>query len=110
MKLSDEELNKIMMKADDDLDKLKDRCHELYEENQKLKGLCNKYEEEHNTIFKEWQQDIQANKKAIEELKQAYTDICNNDNANYIHIDIAFRNDLLNILQNGSKEDEYKEN
>ena len=39
--------------------------------------------------------------KAIEELKQAYTDIRNNDNANYIHI--AFRNDLLNILQNGSE-------
>lgn len=37
MKLSDEELNKIMMKADDDLDKLKDRCHELYEENERLK-------------------------------------------------------------------------
>lgn len=35
--------------------------------------------------------------KASEELKQAYTDIQNNENANYIHI--AFRNDLLNILQ-----------
>lgn len=37
MKLSNEELNKIMMKADDDLDKLKDRCHDLYEENERLK-------------------------------------------------------------------------
>lgn len=37
MKLSNEELNKIMMKADDDLDRLKDRCHELYEENERLK-------------------------------------------------------------------------
>jgi hypothetical protein len=32
-----EELNKIIMKADSDLEALKDRCHELYEENQKLK-------------------------------------------------------------------------
>lgn len=44
MKLSSEELNKIMMKADDDLDRLKDRCHELYEENKELKKKCNMYE------------------------------------------------------------------
>lgn len=44
MKLSNEELNKIMMKADDDLDKLKDRCHDLYEENKELKDKCNMYE------------------------------------------------------------------
>lgn len=44
MKLSDEELNRIMMKADNDLDMLKDRCHELYEENKKLKDKCNMYE------------------------------------------------------------------
>lgn len=44
MKLSNEELNKIMMKADDDLDRLKDRCHDLYEENKELKDKCNMYE------------------------------------------------------------------
>lgn len=44
MKLSDEELNKIIMKADDDLDRLKDRCHDLYEENKELKNKCNMYE------------------------------------------------------------------
>lgn len=44
MKLSDEELNKIIMKADDDLDRLKDRCHDLYEENKDLKNKCNMYE------------------------------------------------------------------
>lgn len=44
MKLSNEELNKIMMKADDDLDRLKDRCHELYSENLLLKKKCNMYE------------------------------------------------------------------
>lgn len=44
MKLSNEELNKIIMKADDDIDRLKDRCHELYEENKELKRKCNMYE------------------------------------------------------------------
>ena len=32
------------MKADDDLDRLKDRCHDLYEENKELKDKCNMYE------------------------------------------------------------------
>lgn len=44
MKLSNEELNKIMMKADDELDRLKDKCHDLYEENEELKKKCNMYE------------------------------------------------------------------
>lgn len=30
----------------------------LQEENKKLKELCDKYEEEHNTTFIEWQKDI----------------------------------------------------
>lgn len=34
-----------------------------------LKELCDKYEEEHNTTFKEWQKNIQANKKAIEYIR-----------------------------------------
>lgn len=29
-----------------------------FEENEKLKELCNKYEEEHNTTFEEWKKDI----------------------------------------------------
>lgn len=32
------------MKADDDLDRLKDRCHDLYEENKELKDKCSMYE------------------------------------------------------------------
>lgn len=44
MKLSNDELNKIMMKADDDLERLKDRCHDLYEENERLKEKVNMYE------------------------------------------------------------------
>ena len=42
----------------------------LQEENKKLKELCDKYEEEHNTTFIEWQKDIKANKKAIEYIEQ----------------------------------------
>lgn len=108
--MGDEELNKIMMKADGDLDRLKDRCHELYEENQKLKELCDKYEEEHNTIFKEWQKDIQANKKAVEYIKEHPTKTWYYLKKNYNkkinpNTDLILcQVELLNILQNGSEE------
>ena len=36
------------------------------EENKKLKDLCDKYEEEHNTTFIEWQKDINI----IDELEK----------------------------------------
>ena len=35
--MNNEELNKIIMKAESDYEAMKDRLHELYEENQKLK-------------------------------------------------------------------------
>ena len=38
----------------------------LQEENKKLKDLCDKYEEEHNTTFIEWQKDINI----IDELEK----------------------------------------
>lgn len=42
----------------DDYVKLKDYITNLQEENEKLKELCNKYEEEHNTTFNYWKQLI----------------------------------------------------
>ncbi len=42
----------------------------LQEENKRLKELCDKYEEEHNTTFIEWKKDIKANKKAIEYINK----------------------------------------
>ena len=40
--------------------------NELQKENKKLKDLCDKYEEEHNTTFIEWQKDINI----IDELEK----------------------------------------
>lgn len=42
---------------------------ELQEANERLKELCNKYEEEHNTTFQEWQQDILMNKATIKDVE-----------------------------------------
>lgn len=35
------------------------RYNELQEENEELKELCDKYEEEHSSLFKEWQDIIE---------------------------------------------------
>lgn len=40
--MNDEQLNAILHKADDDLDRLKDKCHDLYEENVGLKARIDK--------------------------------------------------------------------
>ena len=48
--MSDEQLNKIMAKADNDLEALKDRCHELYDENKILKKNNEKLIEIINSI------------------------------------------------------------
>lgn len=40
------------------LRKLLDYITNLQEENESLKELCNKYEEEHNTTFKIWKKDL----------------------------------------------------
>ena len=39
-------------------EKAKDKMKELQEENIKLKELCDKYEEEHKTVFEEWKKTI----------------------------------------------------
>ena len=64
--------------------KLKEKDKEI----EQLKELCDKYEEEHNTTFIEWQKYVNANKKAIEEINKRsskevaklYIDILRGDN------------------------------
>ena len=48
----------------------KDRS-ELMIENKRLKELCDKYEEEHKTTFKEWQDTIKRIDKAIKYIEHA---------------------------------------
>ena len=47
-----------------------------FEENEKLKELCNKYEEEHNTTFEEWKKTIaiidELEKYINHKIKQCY--------------------------------------
>lgn len=60
----------------------------LEQEIERLKELCDKYEEEHKTTFETWQKDIKENKKlhsiikkVREYIKEKYIeDYSNNDN------------------------------
>ena len=82
MKLTNEELNKIMTKADNDLDELKMRNHELYEENQELQTRIG---------------------KAIECIEKIWKDTEHKNIYSIIGIGLL-RTQLLNILQGENNE------
>ena len=67
------------------------RCVHLEHENNKLKELCDKYEEEHNTTFIKWQNTI----KVLDELEKWLIKYKNKDY--YIYIDELL--DKLNKLK-----------
>ena len=72
---------------------------DLQKDSEELKELCNKYEEEHNTTFKEWQKDIQANKEAIEYIRIQQTI--------FKDYDIVIENQLKNISNILEGKNEY---
>lgn len=43
--------------------KAKDKMKQLQEENERLKELCDKYEEEHNTTFQKWLKELKGGEK-----------------------------------------------
>ena len=74
-------------------DKLLDYITNLQEENQRLKELCDKYEEEHNTAFKLWKMKMEEMptyeekieiQKEIERLKEENERLEKLNNANYL--------------------------
>ena len=82
---------------------LYDYITNLQEENKKLQERYNALLEAHKIVDELEITNQSKIDKAIEELKQAHINIENNNNTNYIHV--AFRDDLLNILQ-GENENE----
>lgn len=43
--------------------KAKDKIKQLQQENERLKELCDKYEEEHNTTFQKWLKELKGGEK-----------------------------------------------
>lgn len=76
---------------------------DLQKENEELKKLCDKYEEEHNTTFKEWQKDIQANKEAIEYINKFWKEKSYYESVEnclkFATMNEFEKEDLLNILE-----------
>lgn len=70
--MTNEEIQEIVAKAEDNYDRLKDKVHEQYDEIERLKDLCNKYEEEHKTTFEEWKKAINIIKEVRELLSQEW--------------------------------------
>ena len=90
---------------------LLDYITNLQEENEKLKELCDEYEEEHSNEFQCWKRDRkelldkrERIQKAIEYIKEhnpSDIGICGNEIKYYYTLDEDSVDNLLNILQNG---------
>jgi Mg2+ and Co2+ transporter CorA len=61
-----EEINRLYKQRE----KFMKKYNYLKEENERLKQLCDKYEEEHNTTFNEWKETITDKYQTLKELQQ----------------------------------------
>lgn len=113
--MTNEEIQEIVAKADDEYDRLKDRVHEQYDEIERLKDLCNKYEEEHKTTYEIWKKDIYLYNSLVDRIDKAIEYIENNfisyeDSRTFgglgeeIDIQVKEIRELLNILKGSDKE------
>ena len=81
---------------------LLDYITNLQEENERLKELADKYEEEHKTTYETWKKDIIANKKAIEYIEHNWIDYeTAKDIKEYDELNIPIQDikDLYDILR-----------
>jgi DNA repair ATPase RecN len=118
--------NKIFDLEDTLIDK-KEYCYgletqltNLQQENEKLKELCNKYEEEHSTAFNLWKTNIIENVPALSDMQEQLNDYkSRNEKASdfilskakeykphfaKVELNTADCNELLNILNGGDEE------
>ena len=65
-----DEILKLKDKYDKDIEYLGKIADDYRDKNKELKSLCDKYEEEHNTIFQEWQKDINIINELEKYLKE----------------------------------------
>ena len=88
MKMNNEELNKIIMKAEDEYELLKDRVHDLYEENKNYKSRIDKAVK----YYKTHQQECVIGRNRDEKLIKEY------------YLPAQCSKNLLNILTGGDEE------
>lgn len=64
-----ETLINVLVASREQVDKLQKRNKELKQEIERLKELCDKYEEEHKTTFEEWKKTINIIKEVREYIE-----------------------------------------
>lgn len=89
------------MSTKERLDILKERLDDLFTENQRLKQLCDRYEEEHNNEFKKWQEATGRINKAIEYIGTFDFDYLD---STYEHNARIVLENILEILKGSDKE------
>lgn len=90
------------------LRKLLDYITNLQEENESLKELCNKYEEEHNTTFKIWKKDLknfehEKNRELKSRIDKAIEELDKYINSCEIEAEHTLNNEKCLISVNHSK-------
>ena len=71
--MTNEELNEIISRADDEYDQMKDRIHDLFEENKKLQGRIEELEyllEREKKAHKDTEDYFEENWKPINPMSQ----------------------------------------
>ena len=96
-----------------DIPILVEALEEANKEIERLKELCDKYEEEHNTTFETWQKDIKENKllhSIIKEVREYIAHYVDNEYRNgrddelYLELNEKELKELLEILDKVEEE------
>ena len=98
-----ETLINVLVASREQVDKLQKRNKELKQEIERLKELCDKYEEEHKTTFEEWKKTINIIKEVREyitsyesiETIQQFDHNKNNEDLDYSTIDEMTRRYMM---------------
>ena len=83
-----------------DIPILVEALEEANKEIERLKELCDKYEEEHKTTFEEWKKTINIIKE-VREYIEKHTNYDNCESKN--HLDLTDRDNILEILDKENK-------
>ena len=101
----DREIERLKEQLNDEIDdELKQSEIMVKQQNEieRLKDLCNKYEEEHKTTYEIWKKDIYLYNSLVDRIDKALSYL--RDIGNWLRDDSSYRAKLIDILQGDDKE------
>ena len=94
-------LNALYVGDKNCLEELITAYDEKDKEIERLKGLCDKYEEEHKTTFEEWKKAINIIKEVREYIEKEYVQVKNKEyNLSWNNLEYIIK-EILEILDKG---------